>query len=125
MKELKNLKSNICDELEKIDRKGALSAGDLETAHKLTATMKGLLEVEEMEGGEPDGVSHRGGRWEANGSYGNGRSYANRGQHYVRGHYSHDDGTRRELMERLEDMMTQATGPDRESYRMALDALRS
>ena len=66
-----------------------------------------------------------------NGGYGRGSSYANRGQHYVRGHYSRDgyssrrdsrgrysrDDGRSAMMEHLEMAMDAATEQDRETIK--------
>lgn len=109
------LKDKLCDELDEIARKGDLSAGDLETLHKLTATIKNLDKIEMMEG-VPDYSGA--GEWTADmrGTYGLGSSYGNRGKHYVRGHYSR--GNRREhIYKQLEDMSRDA---DDESTRNAL-----
>lgn len=53
------------------------------------------------------------------GNYGRGSSYARRGSHYVRGHYSMDDG-RDSLISRMEDIMRGADSKDRKSSSAAL-----
>lgn len=58
------------------------------------------------------------------GNYGRGSSYARRGQHYVRGHYSRDDG-RDSLIERMEDIMRGADSKDRESIQRCIDMMRN
>lgn len=45
MHALKELKEKFHDELEKIARKSEMSAGDLETAHKLTDTIKNIDKI--------------------------------------------------------------------------------
>lgn len=112
----------LCKEIDEIIGKGKLTAGDLETLHKLSDTVKNFLKIEMLEG-EEGGYSERDdysmrrdsrgryaregggysqeGDWEARGRFGHsydegGNSYANRGQHYVRGHYSRDGGYSRE-----------------------------
>ena len=72
-------------ELEEIARKPEMSAGDLETVHKLTDTIKNIDKICAL---EEDGGYSEAGDWE--GDYGRGSSYANRSKHYVRGHYSRD-----------------------------------
>lgn len=82
------------------------------------------------EGGEYS----RAGEWEADmrGSFGRdagngynrGSSYANRGRHYVRGHYSRTDGRERMISD-IEDMMQDATGAERDAYKRAADILRN
>lgn len=107
MKAMYELRDMLCKELDDLVRKGELGAGDLEIAHKLTATIKNLDKIERME--EDDGYSSRysrDGAWEADmrGTYGRGNSYARRGSHYVRGHYSRTDGMEH-LREQLDRMM--------------------
>lgn len=115
----------VCEELEEVERDG-LKAGNLDSTEKLVSIKKNLLEIEQMEG---DGYSMDGG-WTAQGSY-DGNSYrggSRRGMHYVRGHYSRDDGTsyrnsyarrdsrgrysraeaKESMMEHLEQMLTEA-----------------
>ena len=118
MYELRNM---LCDELDELARKGDLGAGDLEIAHKLTDTIKNIDKIEMM---EDDGYSRdgdylrdgdysRGGDWQADmrGTYGRGSSYARRGTHYVRGHYSRADSMEH-LREQINDMMRE-TDDDR------------
>ena len=101
MYELRNM---LCDELDELARKGELGAGDLEIAHKLTDTIKNIDKIEML---EESGYS-RDGDWDSNirDTYGRGSSYARRGTHYVRGHYSRDgakDNMRRQLQEMLDE----------------------
>lgn len=111
MYELRNM---LCEELDELARKGDLGAGDLEIAHKLTDTIKNIDKIEMM---EDDGYSRdgdylrdgdysRGADWRADmrGTYGRGSSYARRGTHYVRGHYSRADSMEH-LHEQINDMM--------------------
>lgn len=119
MKSMYELRDMLCKELEEITRKGELGAGDLEIAHKLTDTIKNIDKIEMM---EDDGYSQRrysrGGDWEADmrGTYGRGNSYARRGTHYVRGHYSRD-GAREDMKHQLQEMLDNA---DDESIRKAI-----
>lgn len=147
MKALYELKEMLCKELEEIARKGELSAGSLETVHKLTDTIKNIDKIMMLE--EDGGYSQRrgysrAGEWEARGKFGRpyddgGSSYANRGQHYVRGHYSRDDGRigmrqtrgmysrddgRDEMLGEMEDMMQDADERQKEIIRRAMDELR-
>jgi hypothetical protein len=112
MYELRNM---LCDELDELARKGDLGAGDLEIAHKLTDTIKNIDKIEMMEddGYSRDGDYSRGGDWQADmrGTYGRGSSYARRGTHYVRGHYSRADSMEH-LREQINDMMRE-TDDDR------------
>lgn len=117
MKSLYELKELLCGELDEIARKGEMSAGDLETVHKLTDTIKNIEKIQMLE----DGGYSRDGEWTARGEYGRGNSYARRGTHYVRGHYSRDSG---DLMSRLEDMMQTVDERDRELLRRCIDGLK-
>ena len=74
MKSMYDLRDMLCKELDELARKGELGAGDLEIAHKLTATIKNIDKIDMM---ESDGYSG-GGDWEADmrGAYGRGSSYA-------------------------------------------------
>lgn len=107
MKAMYELRDMLCKELDELVRKGELGAGDLEIAHKLTDTIKNLDKIERLE--DDAGYSSRysrDGNWEADmrGTYGRGSSYARRGSHYVRGHYSRTDGMER-MREQLDRMM--------------------
>lgn len=108
-KAMYDLRNMLCDELDELARKGELGAGDLEIAHKLTDTIKNIDKIEML---EDDGYS-RDGDWQADmrGTYGRGSSYARRGTHYVRGHYSRADSMEH-LREQINDMMRE-TDDDR------------
>lgn len=134
MEKLYDLKDKLKVELDKIARKPELSAGDLEAAHKLTDTIKNIDKICML---EEEGYSE-GGYYDDGMDYGRGASYANRGKHYVRGHYSRDgrngqgdgyssrrdsrgrysrgDG-RSEMMEHLEMAMETANEQDRENIK--------
>lgn len=137
MKNLENLKDKLCEELEEYARKQDMGAGDLEVIHKLTDTIKNIDKIcmLEEDGGYSaamDGMD-----------YGGGSSYANRGKHYVRGHYSRDDGRdgypmrrdsrgrysrddgRSEMMEHLEAAWDSAPEKDREAIRRFMDKLEN
>ena len=138
-----DLKEKLCDELEEIARKPEMSAGDLEAIHKLTDTIKNIDKIEMLEDG--DGYSMDG-DWEARGSYrggdysrrdyDDGSSNANRGMHYVRGHYSRArrdsmgrysrDGAKDKMMHHLEEMMNSAgTEKEREMVRRFMSQMEN
>lgn len=119
---LYDLKDMLCAELDEIGKKGEMSAGDLETVHKLTDTIKNIDKIVML---EDDGYS-RDEDLSANmrGNYGRGSSYARRGSHYVRGHYSMDDG-RDSLISRMEDIMRGADSKDREVIQRCIDTMRN
>lgn len=113
-KAMYDLRNMLCDELDDLARKGELGAGDLEIAHKLTATIKNIDKIEMM---EDDGYS-RGGDWHPGmrGAYDRDMSNARRGTHYVRGHYSRDGGIDN-MKRQLQEMLDNA---DDESIRRAI-----
>lgn len=109
MKAMYDLRDMLCKELDEITRKGELGAGDLDIAYKLVGTVKNIDKIEMMEndGGYSRRYS-RDGNWEADmrGNYGRDSSYARRGTHYVRGHYSRNSGKdnmKRQLQEMLDE----------------------
>lgn len=134
MENLYKIKEALWKELEKSEtaRSGELKGGELEAIHKLTDTIKNIDKIcmLEEEGGYSEAVD--------SGDYGRGSSYANRGKHYVRGHYSRDGGRdgmggyssrrdnrgrysrddgRSEMMEHLEMAMETANEQDRENIK--------
>lgn len=122
MKALYDLRDMLCSELDEIAHKGEMSAGDLETVHKLTDTIKNIDKISML---ESDGYSRSdGGVWPSRGNYGRGSSYARRGTHYVRGHYSRDDG-REAMLRRVQEMMDDADDSDREIISRCYDALKN
>ena len=127
MKTMYELKDMLCEELDEIGKKGEMSAGDLETIHKLTDTIKNIDKIAMLEDGgySRDADYPRDGDWSANmrGNYGRGNSYARRGSHYVRGHYSRDDG-REAIVQRMEEMLRDAEGRDRETFQRCIELMR-
>ena len=142
------LKDKLWKELEEIADKPDMSAGDLETAHKLTDTIKNIDKICLLEEeGEYSNAGGSNGSYGNGGSYGRGSSYANRGQHYVRGHYSRDGGRnmdggnyssrrdsrgrysradgRSEMMEHLEMAIDSATEEDREDIKRFMRKLEN
>lgn len=87
---MEKLENKLWKELDEIADKPDLSAGDLQTAHVLTDTIKNIKKICALD----EGGYSKDGEWAADmrGTYGHGSSYANRGEHYVRGHYSRDGG---------------------------------
>lgn len=120
MKALYDLKDKLQDELDEIARKPDMSAGDLETVHKLTDTIKNIDKICAMEeSGYSQAVD-----WDG---YGRGNSYARRRD--SRGRYSRDgysrDGGKDRMMEHLDQAMDAATTErEREAIRRMLDELR-
>lgn len=104
MKSTDKLMDMLCAELDEIAEKGQLSAGDLDTVHKLIVSKEKLLRCEEL---EADLGYSEAGEWMANGSYGNNsygnhsyrNSYARRGRRY-----SMAEG-KDMMMEKMRDIM--------------------
>lgn len=129
----------VCDELEDIEKKlkqGAkLSPGDWKMISDLIDTKKNILKTEKLEDELDDGYSGRDGM--QNGDYRDGgSSYANRGRHYVRPHYSRasrrdDRGRysgadgRSKMMEHLEMALDSANEQDREDIRRFMRRLEN
>lgn len=115
MEYMYELKEKLCRELDEIARKPEMSAGDLETVHKLTDTIKNIDKIDALE----DGDYSQMGDWELNGRgvYNRGSSYARRkrdsmGCYSRNGHYSRTEA-KDEMMSHLDMMMSAAT-TDRE-----------
>lgn len=133
MEYMDKLRDKLCDELDEIARKSEMSAGDLETVHKLTDTIKNIDKIAMLEDG--DGYSQAG-DWEmeGRGSYERGSSYRGRKRDSM-GRYSRDgrygpttrmysraeakDG----MMAQLEEMMDHASEQERTILRQAMDKL--
>lgn len=73
-------------DLERSDRLNIMDTADRRLVSELVDLKKNILKAQKLED-EMEGYSEHDGM-----DYGRGSSYANRGQHYVRGHYSRDDG---------------------------------
>lgn len=139
MDKLYDIKEKLCEELEEYARKQELGAGDLEVLHKLTDTIKNIDKIAMLEG--EDGYSQGAdGRY----PYDQGSSYANRGKHWVRGHYSRDgrsmdragrgyrggrgysrDDGRSQMMEHLEMALDSASDEDRETIKRFMRQLEN
>jgi hypothetical protein len=140
MEDMRKLKDMLCRELDEFSRRDSIESYDLDTIHKLTDTIKNLDKIEMLEDGgysQARGGGNRGGmRTYARDGEGGGYSYedsfgdndgysqARRGQHYVRGHYSRDDG-RDDMVNRLEEMMSHVSSDrDREEIRRMIERMK-
>lgn len=126
---LNHLKDEMCEELMELTDKKNRSPGDVEMIGEIVDI---ILDIHRIEDYCEDGDYSCAGEWEADmrGNYGRtenynrGNSYANRGRHYVRGHYSRGDG-REKMISDIEGMMQDATGAERDAYKRAADILRN
>ena len=143
MHKMEELKEMLCEELDKITKKGELSAGSLDAMDKLTHSIKSIatiMAMEEAEGGYSENGGYSGargrgrnarrdsmGRYSSEGgpygnmgggSYNMGGSYEG-GSSYARGGnrggYSRDEGME-ELKQGLRDL--EMSLPDEDSRRM-------
>lgn len=149
MHKMEELKEMLCEELDKIAKKGELSAGSLDVVDKLTHSIKSIGAIMAMEEAEDSGNSYAGGysnargqRRDSRGRYsreGGGGSYAqgggqgggnrgggggqsNRGGSYAGGgRYSRADAME-ELVEQLRDL--EMSAQDEESRRMVQKWIR-
>ena len=134
MEYMDKLRDKLCDELDEIARKPEMSAGDLETAHKLTDTIKNIDKIEIL---EEDGGYSQAGDWEmeGRGSYNRGSSYRgqrrdSRGRYSregrgSRGGYSRHDA-KDAMMEQMEMLMDQAGSErEREAIRRCMGQLEN
>lgn len=107
MKAMYDLRDVLCKELDEIARKGELGAGDLDIAHKLVSTIKNIDKIDLMENEGYSRDNDYSQRRYSRDSYGGGSSYARRGTHYVRGHYSRD-GAKDDMKRQLQEMLDNA-----------------
>ena len=128
MEYMEKIKRMLCKELEEYGEQKSISASDVEMIHKLTDTIKNLDKIEML---EDDGYS---GHYPM---YDDGSSYARRGTHYVRGHYSRDmdngdyserrydrryskNDAKDHMMNKLDEMMRDANPNEREALEEAM-----
>lgn len=83
------VKDKVLDLLHRANQAKEFSMGDVDFLYKAMKTIKDACETKER---LENGGYSQGDDWMAEGSYGRGSSFANRGQHWVRGHYSRDGG---------------------------------
>ena len=140
MKSYERLKDMLCEELEKIAKKGELSAGSLDLAHKLTDTIKNIDKIEMYEDFEEEGgTSYRRGRGrnahrDSMGRYTRDGGYAEddysedsyrdgRGGSSYRG-YSRD-GAKDHMIEKIEEMMADADPKSKEALKRAIKQIEN
>lgn len=140
MRAMHDLKDMLCKEIDNIAKKGELSAGSLETVHKLTDTVKNIDKIMMLEE-EEDGYSERGrkrdsmgrysrddgmdysraGDWHAQGRFGHGYEMGN--SYESRGMYSREDGKDR-MMHELGRLMDGASEHERRALERAMQEIR-
>lgn len=75
--------------LKEINRNEEIKVSDAAAVKQLMSIVQKSMDIEMMDE-ERNGGYSQGGDWMAEGTYGRGSSFANRGRHLVRAHYSHD-----------------------------------
>lgn len=135
-RDYEELKKKLCRELEQIKGKGSLGMAEIEVIDKLTNSIKNIGKIMDMDEGGHSQARYRYSRDMdrsntsynsyddgMNDGYSKDNSYARRGMHYVRGHYSRGAD---ELTERIEDMMESGnlTITDKSTLQKAMDILR-
>ena len=128
---LNHVKDEMFEELMDLTDKKNRAPGDVEMIGEIVDI---ILDIHRIEAYCEGGEYSRAGELEADmrgsfsrdagNGYNRGNSYANRGRHYVRGHYSRTDGRERMISD-IEDMMQDATGAERDAYKRAADILRN
>lgn len=120
MKSFENLRENLCKELEDISNKREIDKQMLENIHLLTGSIKNIDKIIADEN-EKYGYSQANEPMMRT-AYNEGNSYANRGKHYVRGHYSNDGWDMRgnSAIDMLRDMLTGADDREREEIKRLL-----
>lgn len=131
MKDWEELKKKLCKELEEMKQTKKFDMGDIEVIDKITHSIKSIGAIMESEDGGYSQASRRmysrDGMWNAEGSYDDGynrgNSYARRGMHYVRGHYSRGGD---DLTEQIEEMMESGnlSMTEKTTLQKAMDILR-
>ena len=119
MHDYEKLKEMLCDELEKITRKGELTAGSLDTVDKLTHAIKSVVTIMAMDEygdgySRADGDHMTSGRRYSYAGRGRGRNARrdSMGRYSNRGGYSYDDA-KDDMIEELRELMGDA--PDEQT----------
>lgn len=126
MEYMEKLKEMLCNELREMSDYKSLSVADTEAIKNMLSAIKNIYKIEDY---KEFGYS------EHDPYYDNGSSYARRGTHYVRGHYSRDNDRNRSehydrrysrdeakdrMMSQLGEMMEGADPNERESLKKAM-----
>ena len=124
MAKMEELKEMLCEELDKIAKKGELSTGSLDVIDKLTHSIKSIDTIMAM---EDAGYSEKGYSRENDGRMMRGNSYARgRGSNAKRdsrGRYS-SDYAMDDLHDKLQEMMEEASNErEREAIRKVMNMI--
>lgn len=137
--EIYMLKDDLCDALAE-QQKNGVTSGNIDVVYKLSVSAEKvakLIMLCEQSENSRDGYSRDGGGYSSAGRYpdyrysrdgggGGGNSYdggSSYGRHYVRGHYSRDDG-KQSMREKLERMMNNANSrEERETIQKIMEQM--
>ena len=125
MHKMEELKQMLVDELNKVVKKGELSAGSLDVIDKLTHSIKSIDTIVAMEDAGYSQEGYANNRYIGN-SYERGNSYA-RGRNVrrdSRGRYSRDDYSMDDIKDKLQEMMEDASSErEREAIRKVINMI--
>ena len=115
MQKMEELRDMLCEELDKITKKGELSAGSLDVVDKLTHSIKSIDTIIAMEESGYSKESNRGGHggysrnymYEDGGSYARGGRGGRGGRTGANQYGSYDDGSEM-IVRELRDLMNDA-----------------
>jgi hypothetical protein len=133
------LEKMLCNELEEVIDKGELTAGSLDIVDKLTHSLKNVYKIKmgydgeysnsyargnySRDGYSRDGYSRDG--YSKRDSYDNSYDSDSYGMHWVRGHYSRDDGKQMIVEEMRKAINDQGmSSPDRHILEKAMKILQ-
>lgn len=139
-KKIMEIKEMLCEEMIKEAERG-IHPGNLEAIYMMAVAAEKIMKMDVLENEMDDGYSQRRGysregggysgeRYSRDGysqeggnSYEGGSSYARRGEHYVRGHYSRD-GEMEHMKEKVRRMMEESRNPqEKEALRKCMEML--
>lgn len=138
MRQYEELKKKLCKELETVAERKSMGMAEIEIINKLTDSIKNIDKIEMLEEDGHSEAGYRrysrgydGGNWNARGSYADDdysrdNSYARRGMHYVRGHYSRGADEMDMVMDKISEAMNDGsmTSTEKDTLRRAMDVLR-
>lgn len=142
--ELMRVKHELCEQIIEMGERG-VNKGNIEPIYMAAVAAEKIMKMQVLEGEMDDGYSQRNRRYSRDDgmysgnrerydrypkdggsydSYDGGESYARRGEHYVRGHYSRDEGMH-DMTSTVERIMNETRDPkEKEAYRKLLDQVR-
>lgn len=133
MKSMDNIRDMLCEEVEKISKKGELKMTEIDNLHKMIDTIKNIDKIEML---EEEGISNGDGMWVARGDYSNARNgrtnrmnYSNNDSDYRTSRrnngYSRAD-SKEMMLDHLEDMMNDAESEkEKDAIRRCMNTIKN